>query len=45
MPELLILDAWYQILVLWAVISILISIFLARFWNKKSDINDDVNNY
>ena len=44
-PELLILDAWYQILVLWAVISISISIFLARFWNKKSNSNDDVNNY
>ena len=44
-PEFLILNTWYQILVLWAIISIFISIFLARFWNKKLDTNDDINNY
>lgn len=43
--ELLILEYWYEVLVLWVVLSVAISIFIARFWSKKSDIDDDINNY
>ena len=43
--ELLILDSWYEVLVLWVVLSLLVSIFIAKFWKKKSDPHNDINNY
>jgi membrane protein implicated in regulation of membrane protease activity len=43
--EFLILDLWYEVLVLWVVLSVSVSVFIAKFWKKKSDINDDINNY
>ena len=42
----LILESWYQVLAMWAVLSVAVSILIAKFWNKKSDANDDdINNY
>jgi membrane protein implicated in regulation of membrane protease activity len=42
----LILESWYQVLAIWAVLSVVVSILIAKFWNKKSDANDDdINNY
>ena len=43
--ESLILDSWYEVLVLWVVLSLVVSIFIAKFWKKKSDPNNDINNY
>ena len=43
--EFLILDLWYEVLVLWVVLSVGVSVFIAKFWKKKSDVNDDINNY
>ena len=43
--EFLLLDLWYEVLVLWVVLSVSVSVFIAKFWKKKSDINDDINNY
>ena len=46
LADFFILDSWYQVLALWAVLSGAVSILIAKFWNKKSDTDDDdINDY
>ena len=46
LADFLILDSWYQVLALWAVLSGAASILIAKFWNKKLDAgDDDINHY
>ncbi len=46
LPSILFFDKWYEILLLWALLGLLISFLLVRFWKKASIADDDdVNNY
>ena len=46
LPSILFFDKWYEILLLWALLGLLISFLLVKFWKKGSSItDDDVNNY
>ena len=45
LPSILFFDKWYEILLLWALLGLLISFLLVRFWKKASTTDDDVNNY
>ena len=45
LPSILFFDQWYEILLLWALLGLLISLLLVRFWKKASTTDDDLNNY
>ncbi len=45
LPSMLFLNKWYEILLFWALLGLIISFVLVRFWKRSTSDNNDVNNY
>ena len=39
------LDKWYELVMLWAFLGLLISLLLAKVWKNSSDTDRDINKY
>ncbi len=45
LPPVLFVDKWYEILLLWALLGLLISFVLVKFWKRSTTGDKDINNY
>ncbi len=45
LPSILFFDQWYEILLFWALLGLLISLVLVRFWKRSKFDDSDINNY
>ena len=45
LPSILFLNRWYEILLLWALLGLVISFVLVKFWKRSYSDNKDVNKY
>ena len=45
LPSVLFVDKWYEILLFWALLGLLISFVLVKFWKRSTTGDKDINNY
>ena len=45
LPPWLFVDKWYEILLFWALLGLVISFVLVKFWKRSSTEDKDINNY
>ncbi len=41
----LIIDKWYFLIVMWAVLSLITSLLISTFWKRNTEDNKDINQY
>ena len=45
LPSILFLNQWYEILLFWALLGLVISFVLVKFWKRSTFDENDINNY
>jgi membrane protein implicated in regulation of membrane protease activity len=45
LPSILFFDQWYELLLFWALLGLIISLALVKFWKRSTFDDSDVNNY
>ena len=41
----LIIDKWYFLIVMWAVLSLIVSLLISNFWKRNTEDDEDINQY
>lgn len=41
----LIIDKWYFLIVMWAVLSLIVSLLISNFWKRNIEDDEDINQY